>query len=59
MANIQGGQQIGKDQGKGQSAADKLALFREECFLGQTMIHGLGNAEVDDLGTRRSVHESG
>ena len=27
MANIQGGQQIGKDQGKGVSAADKLALF--------------------------------
>lgn len=27
MANIQGGQQIGTNQGKGQSAADKLALF--------------------------------
>lgn len=27
MANMTGGQQIGKDQGKGQSAADKLALF--------------------------------
>lgn len=27
MANMQGGQQIGTNQGKGQSAADKLALF--------------------------------
>lgn len=27
MANMQGGQQIGKDQGKGMSAGDKLALF--------------------------------
>lgn len=27
MANMTGGQQIGKDQGKGQSAADKLQLF--------------------------------
>lgn len=27
MANMQGGQQLGTNQGKGQSAADKLALF--------------------------------
>lgn len=27
MANMQGGQQIGANQGKGQSAADKLAMF--------------------------------
>ncbi|WPJ56825.1 major capsid protein [Klebsiella phage RCIP0109] len=27
MANMQGGQQLGTNQGKGQSAVDKLALF--------------------------------
>lgn len=54
MANMQGGQQIGTNQGKGQSAADKLALFLK-VFGGEVLTAFTRNAVTMNKHIVRSI----